>query len=280
MAEGASAPDRPPVLLAVEGGVAIITLNRPDDLNVYSAAMGEQLSAAYVECDQRDEVRVVVLTGAGRAFCAGADMRPDASSFGAVKRGFSAQPLDRPAWELRKPVIAAVNGHAIGIGFTLAMQCDIRVVALDAKLATPQVRRGVLGDAGSHWTLPHMASWNAATELLLMGRTILGDEALRLGVATRVAPAAEVLAVAVEIADEIAVNCSPVSLAMSKRLLWSQAGLERTVLLETAYHEVVMGGPDAAEGPLAWMQRRPPQWQGTVSGAWEQVQRAEALSED
>ena len=126
----------PVVVLEVDDSVAVVTLNRPNDLNMFSGAMARLLSVAYRECDERDDVRVVVVTGAGRAFCGGADMRPQSASFGPVRGGFSAQPIDPPAWEVRKPVIAAINGHAIGIGFTLAMQCDVRIVALEAKLAS------------------------------------------------------------------------------------------------------------------------------------------------
>jgi enoyl-CoA hydratase/carnithine racemase len=269
-------PSGSEVVLEVDDGVAVITLNRPHDLNLFSGAMGRLLSAAYRECDERDGVRVVVVTGAGRAFCVGADMRPKAESFGVARQGFSAQPLDPPAWEVRKPVIAAINGHAIGLGFTIAMQCDVRIVGLDAKLAIPQARRGVLGDAGSHWTVRHAASQAVAADILLTGRTFLGSEAVQLGLASQAVSAAEVLPTAMEMARDLAVHCSPVSLAMSKRLLWMDATLPATVALETAYHQVVMGGPDATEGPRAWMERRPPRWEATVNGSWEGVLAAEA----
>jgi enoyl-CoA hydratase/carnithine racemase len=173
------------VTLAIEDGVAVITLNRPDELNVFSGAMGELLSAAYARCDADDDIRAVILTGAGRAFCAGADMQPAANSFARVGTGFSAQPLAPPAWEVRKPVIAAINGHAIGIGFTLAMQCDIRYAAATAKLAIPQVRRGVMGDAGAHWTVTRAASRAVAADILLTGRTFSGAEAARLGLVSQ-----------------------------------------------------------------------------------------------
>jgi enoyl-CoA hydratase/carnithine racemase len=263
------------VLVEIDDGVAVITLNRPDDLNVLSSAMIGLVSQAYRDCDRSDDVRVVVITGAGRAFCAGADMRPRADSFGRPGAGFSAQPFDPPAWEVRKPVIAAVNGPAIGIGFTTAMQCDIRVVASDAKLAIPQVRRGVLGDGGSHWTVPRWASLGVAADIMLTGRTFLGDDAVRWGLASVGLPAPDVLPAALEMARDMATNCSPVSMAMSKRLLWADAGRDRTVALETAYHRVVMGGPDASEGPRAWMERRPPRWEGTIEAVWEQVGAAE-----
>ena len=270
----------PVVVLEVDDSVAVVTLNRPNDLNMFSGAMARLLSVAYRECDERDDVRVVVVTGAGRAFCGGADMRPQSASFGPVRGGFSAQPIDPPAWEVRKPVIAAINGHAIGIGFTLAMQCDVRIVALEAKLAIPQVRRGVLGDAGSHWTVRHAASQAVAADVLLTGRTFLGSEAVQLGLASRAVPADEVLATALQIATDIAANCSPVSLAMSKRLLWMDTTLPATVALETAYHQVVMGGADAAEGPRAWKERRTPRWESTVNGWWERVLAAEEAVTD
>lgn len=268
-------PDSP-VTMSVDEGVAVITLNRPDVLNVFSGAMGRLLSDAYRRCDERDDIRVAIVTGSGRAFCAGADMNPEASSFGSITTAFSAQPLDPPAWKVRKPIIAAINGHAIGIGFTIAMQCDIRVVAADAELSIPQARRGVLGDAGSHWTVRQFSSLAVAADVLLTGRKFLGVEAKEMGLASKVVPAAEVLSTARAIAEDIAQHCSPVSVAMSKRLLWADLNLAETVDRESAYHRVVMGGEDAAEGPRAWMERRSPHWRATVSDSWPDVLAAES----
>ena len=137
------------VTLSVDDGVAVVMLNRPEQLNALTGTMIECLSAAYRWCDDQDQVRAVVLTGAGRVFCAGADMTPSANTFKATEAGSTASPVRLPAWEVRKPVIAAINGPAVGIGPTLATQCDIRYGA-DAELAIPQVWRGTLGDAGSH----------------------------------------------------------------------------------------------------------------------------------
>ena len=274
MVEDDLGPDTP-VRMDLHGQVAVISLNNPDHLNVFSAAMGARLSSAYRVCDERDDIRVVVLTGSGRAFCAGADMNAEAGAFSSVDSGFSAQPLDPPAWAIRKPVIAAVQGHAIGIGFTLAMQCDMRIVASDAKLAIPQVRRGVLGDAGSHWTVRHFASSTVAADLLLSGRTFLGSEAVRMGLASQALEAEAVLPAALAVAQDMATNCAPVSLAMTKRLLWSDSGLDRTVELETAYHGVVMGMLDVREGPQSWMERRAPHWTGSVRDSWERVLSSE-----
>ena len=263
------------VTLAVDDGVAVITLNRPEKLNVFSGAMGELLSAAYARCDADDDVRAVVLTGAGRAFCAGADMDPATAAFAGPGAVFSAQPLHPPAWEVRKPVIAAINGHAIGIGFTLAMQCDIRYVAAAAKLSVPQARRGVLGDAGSHWTLTRAASRAVAADILLTGRTFLGTEAVQLGLASRALEAEEVLPAALTAARDIAENCAPLSTALSKRLLWMDAPLEQVVDLETRYHRVTMGSADALEGPRSWFERRPPRYSARVTEYWDQVEAIE-----
>ncbi|WP_406281065.1 enoyl-CoA hydratase/isomerase family protein [Embleya sp. NBC_00896] len=265
------------IQLVIHDGVAVVTLDRPDRLNVFSGGMGAALGDAYVRCDADDAVRAVVLTGAGTAFCAGADMTPSADSFaGPSARTFSASPVRPPAWEVRKPVIAAINGHAIGIGFTLAMQCDIRIVAEDAKLAIPQTRRGMVPDAQSHWTVPAATSRAVAADILLTGRTFRGSEALALGLASRALPAAEVLPAALEIAHDIATNVHPVSAALTKRLLWADAGPDEVERLETAYHRVLMGTDDAKEGPRAWMERRAPRWTGTVSGAWDRVLEAES----
>src|SRR5512139_1387697 len=151
--------------------VAIITFKRPEHLNAFSGRMGIDLAAAYTECDGNDDIRAVVLTGAGRAFCAGADIAAGAETFAKQdERTFSAAGVEPAAWDVRKPVVAAINGHAVGIGLTLAMQCDIRLVASEAKLAFAHVRRGVLPDAHAHWTVPRTIGWARTAELFLTGR--------------------------------------------------------------------------------------------------------------
>ena len=178
------------VAVDVDAGVAVLTLNRSEHLNAYTADMGASLSQAYRECDEDDDVRAIVVTGAGRAFCAGADFSGGASPFDAPAddSGFSASPIDPPAFELRKPVIAAVNGHAIGIGLTIALQADIRVFADDAKYGVVQVRRGVIPDCMAHWTLAHLTNLGVAAEVLLTGRTFNGAEAVAWGIANRALP--------------------------------------------------------------------------------------------
>jgi enoyl-CoA hydratase/carnithine racemase len=253
------------VTVEIADRVAVVTLNRPDRLNAFTGGMGDVLGRAYAACDADDGVRVVVVTGAGRAFCAGADMEPD--TFAAPTGDeFTSSPVDPPAWEVRKPVIAAINGPAIGIGLTLAMQCDIRLVAEDAKLGFVHVRRGVIPDAHSHWTVPRAVGFARAADLLLTGRTFIGREAAELGLVSRALPAADVLTTALEIARDIAVNTAPVSVALSKRLLWASPTLDRDEVgrLETEYHRRVMGTPDAREGVLAWLERRDPRWTGRL----------------
>jgi enoyl-CoA hydratase/carnithine racemase len=259
------------ITLAVDGGVAVITLNRPERRNAYRARMGAELGEAYRVCDADDAVRCVVLTGAPPAFCAGADLsRADATFEQPEEATFSAAAVDPPAWKVRKPVIAAVNGHAIGLGLTLALQCDIRFVAADAKYGVVQVRRGVLPDAYSHWTLPRIAGLAAAAEVLLTGRTFDGEEARSLGLATRCLPADEVLPAAIELARDIAVNVAPLSAALSKRLLWQamDLGPGEVGRLETELHRVLMGRPDAVEGVMAFLEHRDPRWALQVPADW------------
>jgi enoyl-CoA hydratase/carnithine racemase len=248
-----------------DAGVAVITLDGPERLNAFSAGTGVALGEAYRRCDHDDEIRAVVLTGAGRAFCAGADLSAGSGSFDVPGNGFSASPVQPPAFRVRKLVIAAVNGHAIGIGFSLALQCDVRLVAQDAKLAVPQVRRGTIGDCQSHYALRNAVGLAVAADLLLTGRTVTGSEAAGLGVASRALPADEVLAAAVEMARDVAVNANPASLAFSKRLLWAHLDAETVAREETAAHRILMGSPDAAEGAAAWRERRSPRWTSRAS---------------
>ena len=255
----------------IADGVAVLTLDRPAERNAFSGPMGTSLASAYRECDGRDDVRAVVLTGAGSAFCVGADMAAGAETFARRDEpGFSADPVAFPAWEVRKPVIAAVNGHAVGIGLTLAMQCDIRLAAREAKLAFAHVRRGVLPDAHSHWTVPRAIGHARTAELFLTGRHVTGDEAAAIGLVSRALPAAEVLPAALAMARDVAVNCAPLSVALSKRLLWESRVLDRDEIgrRETAYHHLVMGRPDALEGVTSFLERRPPDWRLAVPRDW------------
>jgi enoyl-CoA hydratase/carnithine racemase len=255
-----------------DGPVGIVTLDRPDVLNAFSGIMGEGLERAYRDFDADETIRAVVLTGAGRAFCAGADFSGGSAVFGSQegKDDFSADPFRFHAWDVRKPVIAAVNGHAVGIGLTMTLHCDLRFVAEDAKLGIVQNRRGVMPDLRSHWTLPRLVGHGRATELLLTGRMFTGADAARWGLATEAVPAPEVLPRALAVAHEIATHVAPVSVAVSKRLLWadplpSGAEIER---LETDLHRHLMGREDAREGVMAFMEKRSPSWTMTLTEDW------------
>jgi enoyl-CoA hydratase/carnithine racemase len=219
-------------------------------------------------------------TGAGEAFCAGADFAAPTNPFEASSDGpeFTASPIDPAAFELRTPVIAAVNGHAVGIGLTIALQTDIRIMAADAKYAVAQVRRGVLPDCMSHWTLPHLAGGGVAADLLLTGRTFDGTEAVAMGIASRALPASEVLDHAMTVARDVAINVAPMSAALSKRLLWDTVtgsyGPRHVAVLETELHKRVMGTADAREGVQAFLGHRAPRWTGSVSRDWEPLPEA------
>jgi enoyl-CoA hydratase/carnithine racemase len=255
------------ILYDVADGVATITLHRPERRNAFGGGMGDELSDAYRRSDADDDVRAVVLTGTPPAFCAGADMSEGADTFRPRDASsFSASAVAVRAWDVRKPVIAAVNGHAIGVGLTIALQCDIRIFAADAKYGIVQVRRGVMGDGYSHWTLPRIAGMSAAAEILLTGRTFDGHEAKDFGVCSRVLPNDEVLPAALALARDVVANTAPLSVAHSKRLLWDSWGLEREDVerRETAAHHELMAHPDAREGVTAFLERRAPQWSGRL----------------
>ncbi len=262
------------VRVDVDGPVAVLTLDRPEHLNTFTGTMGAELEAAYRRCDEDDSVRAVVLTGAGRAFCAGADFSDGAEVFAAPEgggEGFRSDPFTFHAWDVRKPVIAAVNGHAVGIGLTMALQCDLRYVAADAKLGIVQNRRGINPDLRSHWTLPRLVGHGRATELLLTGRMFSGLDAATWGLALEALPsAAVVLDRAFEVAHDIAVNTAPRSVAASKAILWRSPApdADEVDAWERAVHLALMGSPDTTEGVMAWVEKRDPQWQGTLADGW------------
>jgi enoyl-CoA hydratase/carnithine racemase len=251
-----------------DDGVLVATLNRPETRNAFSAAMGRALGDIYEMADTNDAVRVVVVTGTPPAFCAGADFSRGADVFERTESTeFSSNPVNPPAWKIRKPVIAAINGHAIGIGLTLALHCDLRFVARDAKYGIVQVRRGILPDAMSHWTLPRLVGVAKAADILLTGRTFDGTEAVELGIASGVFANDEVLPRALEVAHDIAVNTGPVSVALSKRLLWESFAMtsEQMNQAESDLHVHLMGKTDAREGVNSYLERREPQWSLSVN---------------
>lgn len=249
---------------AVDGGVAVITLNRPERMNAFNVRMGNEVAEALAELDLDDDVRVIVLTGEGRAFCAGADLDPGGQAFKAFASRTGDEVRDRPMdpWRLRKPVIAAMNGHAVGVGLTMAMQCDIRFANEDAKYSFAFVRRGVIPELASHLIVPKVVGMGMAAELLLSGKTILGREAADIGLVNRAMPGDEVLPAALELANDIAVNTAPVSVAISKRLLWESIGstIPEEQEIEKRLFAWVSKQPDSIEGVKSFIEKREPKW--------------------
>lgn len=259
-----------PVVFEQHGAIAQITLNRPQAMNAFTGEMGALWSEMYRECDRNDNIRAVVVTGSGKAFCAGADMSGGADTFDSFSGSdFSSSPV-LPAWKVRKPIIAAMNGHALGLGFSLALQCDFRFAALEGKYGLVQVRRGVLADGCSHWILPRLIGMEAALQLLLLGRTLSGEDLQAKRLALQVLPASEVLDAALNYAEEIATQSSPLIAALSKQLVWQgmDMSLAEMETKESAWLDHTMGMPDALEGGLAFAERRAPRWCSKVSPDW------------
>lgn len=260
------------ILFEVADEVATVTLNRPERLNAWNDTMAAELRDAMARCDEDDGIRAVVVTGAGRAFCAGADMESGGDTFAARRRerpraeeGEAARagaygPGPFP-FQIRKPVIAALNGHAIGVGITYPMTCDVRFVAEDAKVQFAFVRRGVLPELWSHAIVPRVAGLSNAADLLLTGRVIRGREMAELGLATAALPAAEVLPAALERAREVR-EAAPASVALSKRLLWEGLGVDFDGFgrREVRLFAWTTAQPDAREGVVAYLEKRPPAW--------------------
>ena len=261
-------PEYRTLLTGFDGGVVTLTLNRPERRNAFGDGMRDELADAYTRCNEADDVRVVVLTGAPPAFCAGADLAAGDQTFTAPGPDFSAAGIPVPAWSLSKPVIAAVNGHAIGLGLTLALQCDVRIFAADARYGVVQVRRGVVGDAYAHWALPRLVGIARAAEILLTGTIFDGNRAAELGIASRVLPADEVLPAALVVAHDIADNTAPVSIALTRQMLWRFAGAPdpfELLKVDGAYAFELGGGPDVREGVAAFLEKRAPDFPGKVS---------------
>jgi enoyl-CoA hydratase/carnithine racemase len=249
------------------GSTAIIRLNRPEQLNAWDWRMSKELRHAYAALDADDDVRAIVLTGAGRAFCAGAGLVKSGETFDGTRRRDEFDDEypgpSKSASELLTPLVAAINGAAVGAGITLAMSADIRVVAEDAKLGFVFNRRGVMPDADLLWSLPRTIGYSRAMDLLLTGRIFNGREAVDLGLATRAVPAEEVLPVALEIARDIAENVAPVSAAITRLVgLCAVDEVDRATVLQWQRVLFAWTGrqPDAVEGVRAFLERRAPVW--------------------
>jgi enoyl-CoA hydratase/carnithine racemase len=215
------------ILFDVSDGIATITLNRPDKLNAYTTEMGEEVYDAFGRCRDDDAVRVVILTGAGRGFCAGVDLehlrahQSGENASAGPKLGEEAflKKLPLEIMEFPKPVIVAMNGAAIGVGMTMALPCDVRIAAAGAKLGLTFAKLGILPGLGSTHVLPRLVGMAKAQELVLTAKIIRAEEALEIGLVNQVVPAGEVLSAARAMAAEMA-ECDPAVLAAAKRALY------------------------------------------------------------
>jgi len=250
------------ILFEVHDGVALVTLNRPEAMNTWTALMATELTDAMQRSHDEDAIRAVVLTGAGdKAFCAGADLTRGGGTFSGRERPAETRTPVYP-FQISKPVIAAINGHAVGVGITYPMLADVRIVAENAKIAFAFVRRGVLPELASHVTVAKVAGLSGAAELLLTGKTIKGKEAAEIGIASRALPAAEVLPAAMEMARDIAVNTAPASVAVAKRLLWEgmSSNVPDMMRREGPLFAWLGNQPDAREGVVSFVEKRSPKW--------------------
>jgi enoyl-CoA hydratase/carnithine racemase len=257
-------------------GVAVLTLNRPERLNTWG---GDIATAFYAGLDRAEEdpaVRVIVLTGRGKAFCAGAQL----GSMGTV--GQSIQKTDerklanlvgdrQPYYltSLSKPIIAAINGSCVGIGLTQALMCDVRFAAAGAKFAASFARRGLIAEYGVSWILPRLTGWGVALDLLLSGRTFLAEEAAVLGLVKEVVPPEQLTKRAMGYAEDIARNCSPASMAVIKRQAYGDAMREiadASSRSEALLHESLQR-PDVIEGITSFLEKRAPSFPGLSGSA-------------
>jgi enoyl-CoA hydratase/carnithine racemase len=262
-------PDYTAILTKVEDGVATIWLNRPEYRNSFSAEMREELYAALAAFEADDAIRAIVVTGAGKYFSAGADLSRGGSTFRGPREpagGSEAARQERPSvpvWQLRTPVIAAMNGSAVGMGLTIPMSWDIRIAAVDGKYGFVFPRRGIVAEAGSTWLVPRLIGASRALEVMLTGRLISGTEAAEIGLMSRALPADEVLPAALDIARDIAANTSAMAVAATKALIYrGLADPDRAAHLALEHEVFRWSGrqADAAEGVVAFLEKRAPQW--------------------
>jgi enoyl-CoA hydratase/carnithine racemase len=249
-----------------DGKVGVVTLNRPDRLNAWTWLMGAELDHAIATLDARDEIRAIVVTGAGRAFCAGADLGGGSwqSSTGDRREVLRRYRTDgRKAFERNTPIIAAMNGAAVGVGMTMAMEWDIRVAAEDGKYGFVFTRRGVVPEVGSQWLVPRLVGLSRGLELLMTGRTFRGREGADIGLFSTALSADEVLPHCLEMAQDIAVNVAPVSAAIVKRNVYrslSDTDRSDSRAREERLFGYVVSRPDANEAAAAYVEKREPAW--------------------
>jgi enoyl-CoA hydratase/carnithine racemase len=265
------------VLYEVSQRIATVTLNRPERLNAYTAAMGRELRAAMRRAADDADVRVIVLTGAGRGFCAGADMDGlnAIGASGGTAHSDEAAPFDpasSPDYQqphsyfpaVPKPILAAINGACAGLGLVYALYCDQRFAAAGAKFTTAFARRGLIAEHGISWTLQRLAGLPAALDLLLSARKFDADEALRLGVVDRVVPAEQLMTAVRAYALDLADNVSPRSMAVIKRQLWAVGTQPLAEAIEIGNREMKasFATEDFKEGVAHFVEKRAARFTG------------------
>ena len=255
------------ILYDVKDRVATVTLNRPDKLNAFTTRMRDGLIETFTRADEDDAVRVVIVTGAGRAFCAGADLSAGPATFDYARRGVQDEErrdgggrVALRIYSLKKPVIAAVNGPAVGVGVTMTLPMDIRIASSAARFGLVFARRGIVPEACSSWFLPRVVGLSQAAEWLYTGRVFDAAEALAGGLVSRVVPPEELLPAATALAREIADNTSGVAVALARQMLWRMAGADHPMEAHKVDSRGIyaMGAsPDVAEGIAAFKEKRP-----------------------
>ncbi len=261
------------IIYTKEEGIAIITLNRPENMNALSSRMADEWVAALEDAQGDEEVKVVVVTGAGRAFCSGANprvldiSREEGTSLSLAekfrKRPWVTQKVGMAVAKLEKPYIGSINGPAIGGGMDLASMCDIRIASEKAKFAMAYIRMGMVPGGGGCFLLPRIIGIARTCELIWTGRTIDAQEALQIGYVSRVVPQEELVAVTRELATQLAKGPA-IAIQLAKRLIYSCLEMNFPQALE-AHHVaglIAESTEDAKEGPRAWVEKREPQFKG------------------
>jgi enoyl-CoA hydratase/carnithine racemase len=261
----------------VTDAIATVTLHRPDTLNAVNADMIRELVVALDHADADDAVRVVIVTGAGRAFCAGADLSAGSATFDNVASGRTPDPSEHRdgggqvtlrIFDMLKPVIAAINGPAVGFGVTVTLPMDVRIASSGARFGFVFSRRGVVPEACSTWFLPRVVGINQAAEWVLTGRVFSAEEALAARLVSRVVAPGDLLPAARAVAREIADNTAPVSVALCRQMLWKLLGADHPI---EAHRLDSLGmfhtgrSVDAYEGVRAFLEKRPPRFTGKPS---------------
>jgi enoyl-CoA hydratase/carnithine racemase len=261
--------------------VLTITLNRPERLNAFTTTMGDELRAAFDDADVDDAVRAVIVTGAGRGFCAGADLEGGSETF--TKREYEdAHSIPRDGggrltlriFQCTKPVIAAINGPAVGIGATMTLPMDVRLASETARIGFVFSRRGIVPEACSSWFLPRVVGISRAMEWVATGRVFDAEEALEGGLVRSVHPAGELLDAAGALASEIAEHTAPVSVALARQMMWRMLGAEHPMIAHRAESRGMYyrgRSPDAAEGVTSFLEKRPAEFPDRISDGLPEV---------